>query len=118
MTVLLLAALGLAHSWDETPDVLMLGNSYTQFNALESLVQQSLRDTVPSLDGARGERLSAGGLWLRDHLERVNGADARWAAALSGTEAWDVVVLQDQSLIPGLEGVAAGGGWGGLRLEP
>ena len=110
MTVLLLAALGLAHSWDETPDVLMLGNSYTQFNALESLVQQSLRDTVPSLDGARGERLSAGGLWLRDHLERVNGADARWAAALSGTEAWDVVVLQDQSLIPGLEGVAAGGG--------
>ncbi|TNE91277.1 MAG: hypothetical protein EP330_05700 [Deltaproteobacteria bacterium] len=74
-------------------DVLFLGNSYTFYNDLPAQVDGLL-------DGNAATGLTAGGIALPDHLARIEGGNARWQAAFDG-QRWGVVVLQDQSQIPG-----------------
>lgn len=82
--------------------VVMLGNSYTQFNDLQLRVAEVLSSTVPGLGAAEGLRYTAGGLRLPNHVERVQGGDERWQDALTGEPGrWRWIVLQDQSQVPG-----------------
>lgn len=78
-------------------DVVMLGNSYTFFNDLPSLLDGALRDQghEASVTG-----LTAGGLRLPEHLARIEGDNPQWQGAFDG-DRWEVVVMQDQSQIPG-----------------
>ena len=78
-------------------DILLMGNSYTSANNLANLV-----------DGVMGEAsvqtnvssLTSGGLRLSQHASNVASSGHQWNTTLKGT-AWDWVVLQDQSQIPG-----------------
>ena len=90
-------------SAQETPPrVLHLGNSYTFFNDLQFRVADALRASVPAMHDAEGERLTAGGLRLPDHVDRVERGDAEWVDKLTGEPGrWAWMVLQDQSQIPG-----------------
>ncbi len=86
--------------------ILMLGNSYTQFNDLQSLVAGALVETVPAWSEVDARRLTRGGWTLADHAAEADGSsgDTEWSEALvSGPEAgsWDQVILQDQSQVPG-----------------
>jgi hypothetical protein len=82
--------------------VLLLGNSYTQGGSLDRRLVELASATagVDLLGGSR--RLAAGGLRLPDHEARAAGADAAWVEAFELPGAWSLVVLQDQSQIPGL----------------
>jgi len=106
MHVALLLAVAPAHAWDDAPDLLFVGNSYTNFNQLDTLVEQSLPGLVPPLTAVRGERLAVGGARFASLLARIEGTDPAWVAAFDGSDEWDVVVFQDQSQIPGLDGVS------------
>lgn len=78
-------------------DTVILGNSYVFYNDLPAAL-----DTALTEGGHTGQvsSLTAGGLRLPEHLARINGADTGWAQAFDG-DSWDVVVLQDQSQVPG-----------------
>ena len=76
--------------------VLMYGNSYTSSNGLDGLLQDLLREDAEGNVSA----LTGGGMTLANHATKVNTSGDAWNTTLSGT-AWDVVVLQDQSQIPG-----------------
>lgn len=80
------------------PDVLMVGNSYTYYNDLEVLLADQLNELVPEPRGT-GDRLTNGGWNLRDHALEYGTGTGRWPAAIDA--ATGVVVLQDQSQIPG-----------------
>lgn len=98
--LLLLATLQSAQA--VPPRVLMLGNSYTQFNDLQMRVAEVTASTVPGLADAEGVRRTSGGLRLPDHVERAEGGDERWVDALTGEPGrWRWIVLQDQSQVPG-----------------
>lgn len=82
--------------------VLLLGNSYTQGGSLDRRLVELANATV-GVDLLGGsQRLAAGGLRFPDHEARAAGADAAWVEAFELPGAWSVVVLQDQSQIPGL----------------
>jgi hypothetical protein len=96
--------LAVAHAAD--PAVLLLGNSYVQTGQLDQMLEDTLPGIVPGSDGFVAERRAAGGLRLVDHLARVEGREQgennAWRTALvTGQETWGVVVLQEQSQIPG-----------------
>ncbi len=78
--------------------VLLMGNSYTQANSLDAILQRLLANTVPD---ASGTRLTSGGLRLSDHANNVLTPDHHWNTTLNGGTNWDAVVLQDQSQVPG-----------------
>ena len=81
-----------------TSDILMLGNSYTSFNQLHSVVTQVFQ--------AGGEEpevyaLTSGGLTLADHAIRAQDKGSSWHEMLvSDNKQREWVILQDQSQIP------------------
>ena len=77
-------------------EVLMYGNSYTAANGLDGLVQDLLREVGDANVSAN----AGGGMTLEGHRAKVNASGDAWNTSLSG-QAWDMVVLQDQSQIPG-----------------
>jgi len=77
-------------------DVLMMGNSYTQGNNLESLTESLLTNDFAN---SNVDRLAAGGLNLADHSNRVQTSGHQWNTTLNNGN-YDWVVLQDQSQIP------------------
>ena len=77
-------------------EVLMYGNSYTAANGLDGLVQDLLREVGDANVSAN----AGGGMTLEGHRAKVNASGDAWNTSLSG-QAWDVIVLQDQSQIPG-----------------
>jgi hypothetical protein len=77
--------------------VLFIGNSYTYFNDLPSVIADlahDARETRPIL----AEQLTVGGATLESHLE--GGEAVRRIRAGSGRGPWDVVVFQEQSTRP------------------
>ena len=85
-------------------DLLLLGNSYTEFNQLDVIVAALFDEGQGRSHSAR--RLTAGGLTFTGHLERVEGGASgpgpAWAEELgSEPQAHGWVLLQEQSQIPG-----------------
>jgi plastocyanin len=78
--------------------VLLMGNSYTQANALDVITRHILDETVPDPVTAR---LTSGGLTLADHAHRARSSGSLWNKTLNGHFNRDHVILQDQSQIPG-----------------
>ncbi len=79
-------------------NVLLMGNSYTQANGLDGLLEKLMGETVPDVDATS---LTSGGLTLADHADRASTPGTGWNRTLNGGSPWDVVVLQDQSQVPG-----------------
>ena len=81
-----------------TPSVsaLMMGNSYTNANSLDTLVEG-----VATAAGynASVDALTGGGMKLPAHWQNVDTAGHQWNTTLRNS-AWDYVVLQDQSQVP------------------
>ena len=76
--------------------ILMFGNSYTQANALDTLIE----DMIDAAGGNTSvDAQTGGGMTLPQHHTNVNTSGNQWNTTLSNT-AWDYVVLQDQSQIP------------------
>ena len=76
--------------------VLMLGNSYTSSNGLDGLLQDLLRAEAEGNVSA----LTGGGMTLANHATKVNTSGDAWNTTLMGST-WDLLVLQDQSQVPG-----------------
>ncbi|MGB1865030.1 MAG: hypothetical protein ACPHQC_02145 [Poseidonia sp.] len=78
--------------------LLMYGNSYTSANNLASLVE-----SVIDASGYNGtvSSLTGGGLVLDDHWQNLNTSGNQWNTTLRN-DAWDFVILQDQSQVPSL----------------
>ena len=86
------------------PAVLFLGNSYTFVGNLNVVTADLLRAGQPELSTLGELRLAEAGYRLADHLAMADGSrgDTDWRAALvTGDRAWNWVILQDQSQIPG-----------------
>lgn len=79
-------------------NVLLMGNSYTQANGLDDLLERLMVGTVPDVDATL---LASGGLTLADHADRASTPGDGWNRTLNGGSPWDTVVLQDQSQVPG-----------------
>ena len=77
-------------------EVLMYGNSYTAANGLDGLLEDLLREVGDANVSAN----AGGGMTLEGHRSKVNTSGDTWNTSLS-SQAWDVVVVQDQSQIPG-----------------
>lgn len=92
MLVLLLAVAS------ATPDVVLVGNSYTARNDLERALNELLRATCQVTSATRVTALTQGGATWSDHVGWL-ARDPDWSDAF----AWprDVFVLQEQSQIPG-----------------
>lgn len=85
-------------------DLLLLGNSYTEFHQLDVIVAALFDEGQGRSHSAR--RLTAGGLTFTGHLERVEGGASgpgpAWAEELGAEpQAHGWVLLQEQSQIPG-----------------
>jgi nitrous oxidase accessory protein NosD len=81
------------------PDqVLLMGNSYTNANSLDAILQRLLANTIPDADA---DRLTSGGLTLADHASRAQIDGHQWDRTLNDGTNWDTLVLQDQSQVPG-----------------
>ncbi|MCK5253862.1 MAG: right-handed parallel beta-helix repeat-containing protein, partial [Thermoplasmata archaeon] len=81
------------------PDrVLMMGNSYTNANSLDRILEGLMGNIIPNADA---QRLTSGGLRLSDHASRAQTPGHTWNTTLNGGTNWDTLVLQDQSQIPG-----------------
>ena len=80
------------------PSVVFVGNSYIQSNNLPGLVEGFAQDLV-DWEEVETHSLTAGGLTLSDHAQRVNDPNSTWAQTFQ--EAHDLFVFQDQSQIPG-----------------
>ena len=76
--------------------ILLMGNSYTQNNNLDSLVEAAFQQDDPNSNGAK---LASGGLRLDQHASRSQTAGHQWNTTLNSGN-WDWVVLQDQSQVP------------------
>lgn len=81
--------------------LLLLGNSYTQANDLDLRVDALLEEGQPAWAPVDTARLADGGLTLVDHLDRATTSGTAWYEALSGSQTWTWVLLQDQSQVPG-----------------
>ena len=84
-------------SGTETPDILLMGNSYVASNSLDALV-----DGVMSAASTNSNvsSLTSGGMRLSQHWNNVQSVGHQWNTTLNNGN-WDWVVLQDQSQIPG-----------------
>jgi MYXO-CTERM domain-containing protein len=84
--------------------VLFVGNSYTQFNAPNAINEDYaslLAEGMPDWE-VRSERYTRGGYTLSQHLSDAEGAtDLHTYLTEGGADSWDLVVLQDQSQVPG-----------------
>lgn len=103
MTALVLL-LGVAHATD--PALLILGNSYVHGGQLDQMMEDVLPGIVPGSTDFVSERRTSGGLRFVNHLARVEGREGgesnTWRSALvTGDASWDIVLLQEQSQIPG-----------------
>ncbi|MBT4069764.1 MAG: hypothetical protein HOE79_00805, partial [Euryarchaeota archaeon] len=78
-------------------DILMMGNSYTSANSLDSLVDGVMN---AASNPANVTSLTGGGMRLSQHSSNVGTAGHQWNTTLNNG-AWNWVVLQDQSQIPG-----------------
>ncbi len=78
-------------------EILMMGNSYTSANSLDSIVDGVMSAASNS---ANVTSLSGGGMRLSQHSSNVGTAGHQWNTTLNNG-VWDWVVLQDQSQIPG-----------------
>ena len=78
-------------------DILMMGNSYTSANSLDSLVDGVMN---AASNPANVTSLTGGGMRLSQHSSNVGTAGHQWNNTLNNG-AWNWVVLQDQSQIPG-----------------
>lgn len=76
--------------------VLMFGNSYTQSNSLDSLVQNLINSAGGNVSVSA---MTGGGMRLPQHYGNVNTSGNQWNTTLSNSD-WDYVVLQDQSQVP------------------
>ncbi len=84
--------------------VLFVGNSYTQYNAPNSIdgnYGQLVMEGMPAWE-VESHRYSSGGYTLSRHAEDAAG-ESELHEFLTDTDAWawDLVVLQDQSQLPG-----------------
>ena len=79
-------------------DILMYGNSYTSANNLASLVQDGL---VSGGVATNVDSLTGGGMTLDGHSQNAQSSGHSWNTTLNDGTAWDYVILQDQSQIPG-----------------
>ena len=78
-------------------EILMMGNSYTSANSLDSLVDGVMSAASNS---ANVTSLTGGGMRLSQHSSNVASSGHQWNTTLNNG-VWDWVVLQDQSQIPG-----------------
>ena len=87
---------GTNSSENSSLSVLMYGNSYTQQNSLETLVE-----SIVDASGMNGtvDANAGGGMTLAGHSQDVGTPNHSWNTTLHGSD-WDYVVLQDQSQIP------------------
>ena len=87
--------------WSQS--ILLVGNSYTFFNDLDRTSIALLEAGAPAdWAGGQGAKLAGGGLTFEAHLANTQDKKSPWYRALaSGDQAWDWVVLQEQSQIPG-----------------
>jgi len=74
----------------------VFGNSYTQQNSLDSLLQSILNSAGGNVSVSA---LTGGGMRLPQHFTNVNTSGNQWNTTLSNS-GWDYVVLQDQSQVP------------------
>jgi hypothetical protein len=87
------------------PNVLFVGNSYTQFNdptALNQSYAALVAEGMPAWE-VETQRYARGGQTLPMHLEEVTttGTQLHNLLVADGAVDWDLVVIQDQSQIPG-----------------
>ena len=80
------------------PDIVFVGNSYVQSNNLPRLVE-GVTESVEGWENTTTIALTAGGLTLADHANRMMDANSTWAETFQGTHDW--FIFQDQSQIPG-----------------
>ena len=88
----------LIHQSIAAPDLVILGNSYTQYNNLT----QQLHDVLiasPQWEQNDIQSLTSGGLTFSDHADRMDLEGSGWQEALLNHH--DFYILQDQSQIPG-----------------
>lgn len=84
-------------------NLLFVGNSYTFQNDLDQRTREVLTQMAADewTDG-QTQRLAEGGYTFVAHLDRTEEAGSAWQLALADeTAAWNWVVLQEQSQIPG-----------------
>jgi hypothetical protein len=81
-----------------TPDVVFVGNSYTDRNELAGMVDQHLQAMLPRDLEARYLTLTQGGATWEEHVGWLTSKE-QWQGAFASPQ--DVVVLQEQSQIPG-----------------
>ena len=87
------------------PNVLFVGNSYTQFNdptALNQSYAALVAEGMPEWE-TETQRYARGGQTLPMHLEQATttGTQLHNLLVADGSPDWDLVVIQDQSQIPG-----------------
>ena len=80
--------------------VAFVGNSYTYFNGLPTVLA-TLAALTPARLKLRHASVSPGGSNLADHANASKASGAATAAMLAEAQGWDYVVLQDQSQTPG-----------------
>lgn len=88
----------------DDPRAVLLGNSYTDFNALDQRFAELSRSSVPAWGALTAERLTSGGLTLNDHLSRARSERSDnlwWTRFGAGSPPAALVTLQDQSQVPG-----------------
>ena len=78
------------------PDIVFVSNSYVQSNNLPRLVE-GVTESVEGWENATTIALTAGGLTLADHANRMMDANSTWAETFRGTHDW--FIFQDQSQI-------------------
>lgn len=89
--------------------VLFIGNSYTAYNDLHTLTARLMEQTNPAWNDVLAGRHVPGGQTFADHVLTLEDNTANpplRQALVTGSDtlrAWDVVVLQEQSQIPGFD---------------
>lgn len=84
-----------------SPDVVMVGNSYTSVNDLDGLVAIALAHVVDAGTEPRTRRLARGGWRWTDHVSALSSEPAWQDALISPVDPLSFAVLQEQSQIPG-----------------
>ena len=79
------------------PEILLMGNSYVSSNSLHNLLGGVMSEASTP---ANVSSLNGGGMRLSQHASNVATSGHQWNTTLNNG-AWDWVVLQDQSQIPG-----------------
>ena len=92
----------------ETHRALAVGNSYSFGNQPEhaaGVYEQLVTASTAGWESVSGDLIAGGGYTLANHAADLNGDTSLAEALVTGLGddfAWDVVILQDQSLVPGL----------------